>query len=127
MTPSCRHPRCEKSCDITVYPKTAKFQTNRGFNGPFVKISRHQSEIAVQLSFSVKMSCQVYGCSVRQGYGKSLHRFPDPTKKKELYQAWLCNLNLTSNSFIFSKHKLVCEDHFEKSCFETDLMVIILF
>ncbi|VDI27339.1 Hypothetical predicted protein [Mytilus galloprovincialis] len=68
------------------------------------------------------MSCQVYGCSVRQGYGKSLHRFPDPTKKKELYQAWLCNLNLTSNSFIFSKHKLVCEDHFEKSCFETDLM-----
>ena len=63
-------------------------------------------------SFSVDMACQAYGCLTRQGYGKSLFRFPDPVKKKELYLTWLTNLSI-EESFTNTKHKLVCEDHFE--------------
>ena len=75
-------------------------------------------------SFSVDMACQAYGCLTRQGYGKSLFCFPDPVKKKELYLTWLTNLSI-EESFTSDKHKLVCEDHFETSCFEGNLMVIL--
>ena len=54
------------------------------------------------------MACQAYGCLTRQRYGKSLYRFPDPEE-----------------SFTSTKHKLACEDHFETSCFEGNLMVIL--
>jgi hypothetical protein len=56
----------------------------------------------------------------RQGYGKSLFCFPDPVKKKEFYMTWLTNLNIEETSFMSTKHKLVCEDHFE-----INLMVIL--
>jgi hypothetical protein len=75
-------------------------------------------------SFSVDMASQAYGCLTRQGYGKSLFCFPDPVKKKELYLTWLTNLSI-EESFTSDKHKLVCEDHFETSCFEGNLMVIL--
>ena len=64
-------------------------------------------------SFSVDMACQTYSCLTRQGYGKSLFRFPDPVKKREFYMTWLTNLNIEETSFTSNKHKLVCEDHFE--------------
>jgi hypothetical protein len=70
------------------------------------------------------MACQAYGCLTRQGYDKSLFYFPDPVKKKELYLTWLTNLSI-EESFTSDKHKLVCEDHFETSCFEGNLMVIL--
>jgi hypothetical protein len=69
------------------------------------------------------MACQAYGCLNRQGYVKSLFCFPDPVKKKELYLTWLTNLSI--ESFTSIKNKLVCEDHFETSCFEGNLMVIL--
>jgi hypothetical protein len=50
--------------------------------------------------------------------------FPDPVKKKELYLTWLTNLSI-EESFTSDKHKLVCEDHFETSCFEGNLIVIL--
>ena len=74
-------------------------------------------------SFSVDMACQAYGCLNRQGYVKSLFCFPDPVKKKELYLTWLINLRI--ESFTSTKKKLVCEDHFETSCFEGNLMAIL--
>jgi hypothetical protein len=58
-------------------------------------------------SFSVDMSCQTYSCLTRQGYGKSLFRFPDTVKKKEFYMTWLTNLNIEETSFMSTKHKLV--------------------
>jgi hypothetical protein len=70
------------------------------------------------------MACQAYGCLTRQGYGKSLFCFPDPVKKKELYLTWMTNLSI-EESFTCNEHKLVCEDHFETSCFEGNLMVIL--
>ena len=75
--------------------------------------------------FSVDMACQAYSCLTWQGYGKSLFHFPDPVKKKEFYMTWLTNLNIEETSFTSTKHKLVCEDHFETSCFEGNLMVIL--
>jgi hypothetical protein len=77
-------------------------------------------------SFSVDMACQAYGCLTRQGYGKSLFCFPDPVKKKELYLTWLTNLSI-EESFTSDKHKLVCEDHFETSCFEGNFFTQWLF
>lgn len=73
------------------------------------------------------MTCQAYGCSTRPSNGKSLHSFPDPVKKKELCQTWIYNLNLQEASFTSTKNKVVCEDHFETSCFEGNMMVIITF
>jgi hypothetical protein len=58
------------------------------------------------------------------GYGKSLFCFPDPVKKKELYLTWLTNLSI-EESFTSDKHRFVCENHFETSCFEGNLMVIL--
>jgi hypothetical protein len=75
--------------------------------------------------FSVDMACQAYSCLTWQGYGKSLFHFPDPVKKKEFYMTWLTNLNIEETSFTSTKHKLVCEDLFETSCFEGNLMVIL--
>jgi hypothetical protein len=37
---------------------------------------------------------------------------------------WLTNLSI-EESFTGDKHKLVCQDHFETSCFEGTLMVIL--
>ena len=74
-------------------------------------------------SFSVDIACQAYCCLNRQGYVKSLFCFPDPVKKKELYLTWLTNLSI--ESFTSIKNKLVCEDHFETSFFEGNVMVII--
>ena len=74
--------------------------------------------------FSVDMAYQKYGCLTRQGYGKSLFCFPDPVKKKELYLTWLTNLSI-EECFTSDNHKLVCEDHFETSCFEGNLVVIL--
>ncbi|VDI15526.1 Hypothetical predicted protein [Mytilus galloprovincialis] len=68
------------------------------------------------------MTCQAYGCSTRPSNGKSLHSFPDPVKKKELCQTWIYNLNLQEASFTSTKNKVVCEDHFETSCFEGNMM-----
>ena len=70
------------------------------------------------------MACQAYDCLTRQGYGKSLFCFPNPVKKKELYLTWLTNLSI-EESFTSDKHKLVCQDHFETSCFERNLIVIL--
>ena len=70
------------------------------------------------------MACQAYGCLTRQGYGKSLFCFSDPVKKKEFYLTWLTNLSI-EDSFTSDKHTLVCEYHFETSCFEGNLMVIL--
>ncbi|CAG2245629.1 unnamed protein product [Mytilus edulis] len=68
------------------------------------------------------MTCQAYGCSTRSSHGISLHTFPDPAKKKELYQTWMINLNLTPTTFTHNKFKKVCADHFEASCFDGNLM-----
>ena len=76
-------------------------------------------------SYSVDMVCQAYGCLTRQWYGKILFRFPDPVKRKEFYMTWLTNLNIEETSFTSTKRKLVCEDHFETSCFEGNLMIIL--
>ena len=76
-------------------------------------------------SFGVDIACQAYGCLTRQGYSKSLFRFPDPVKRKELYMTWLTNLNIEETSFTSTKHKLDCENHFETSCFEGNLMIIL--
>jgi hypothetical protein len=107
-----RSDKFQKLCLNTKYHVTSKYH--------------HTPKQAWQTgtSFSVDMACQAYGCSTRQGYGKSLFCFPDPVKKKDLYLTWLANLSL-EESFTSTKNKLVCEDHFETSCFEGNLMVIL--
>ncbi|CAG2252829.1 unnamed protein product [Mytilus edulis] len=62
------------------------------------------------------MTCQAHGCSTRCSHGISLHTSPDPAEKKELYQTWMINLNLTPISFTHNKFKKVCAEHFEASC-----------
>ena len=75
------------------------------------------------------MTCQVYGCLSRHGVGKSLYKFPDPVHRQSVYLTWIQNLHIDPTTYKNSKNKLVCEDHFQPSCFNSDgnLVVNIFF
>ena len=71
--------------------------------------------------------CQAYGCKNHDrpgtpGHRKLYYQIPDPTRhpeKADLAARWLHNIRTgwTVKTFKFGKHKKVCEDHFESSCF----------
>ena len=100
---------CQRYMEVAKYHVTSKYQ--------------HDPKQAWQTSVLIQCRYGLSGCLNRQGYVKSLFCFPDPVKKKELYLTWLTNLRI--ESFTSTKKKLVCEDHFETSCFEGNLMVIL--
>ncbi|XP_022110732.1 uncharacterized protein LOC110990176 [Acanthaster planci] len=76
--------------------------------------------------------CQVPECYNRRDKDKgrkSFFRIPDPAKGyRDLAQRWLANIGSGKKveGFVFSKNKLVCEDHFELTCFREDLQARVL-
>ncbi|XP_038069325.1 uncharacterized protein LOC119738492 [Patiria miniata] len=76
--------------------------------------------------------CQVPECFNRRDKDKgkkSFFRIPDPAKGyRDLAQRWLTNIGSGRQveGFVFSKNKLVCEDHFEVTCFREDLQARVL-
>ncbi|KAJ8050070.1 hypothetical protein HOLleu_03121 [Holothuria leucospilota] len=79
--------------------------------------------------------CQAFGCKNHQGErggkGKSFFPIPNPRKhpeKRQLAEMWLHKIGTghTVKKFNFGPRKLVCEDHFEKSCYVEDIRAKIL-
>ncbi|KAJ8050065.1 hypothetical protein HOLleu_03116 [Holothuria leucospilota] len=67
----------------------------------------------------------------RGGKGKSFFPIPNPRKhpeKRQLAEMWLHKIGTghTVKKFNFGPRKLVCEDHFEKSCYVEDIRAKIL-
>ena len=69
-------------------------------------------------------SCQAINCTNTKGKcSKSFFEIPDPSKsaqKGKLCKLWIHHLRndkLNIESFVWSKSRVVCEDHFEDSCF----------
>ena len=72
-------------------------------------------------------SCSSIGCTNRSQKIKniSFHRVPSEKRNKELRMKWLQSIEragkLPSDGGFF-----ICDSHFDESCFERDLKVIIL-
>lgn len=71
-------------------------------------------------------SCQAINCTNTRGKcDKSFFEIPDPSKsaeKRRLCKLWIDHLRndkLHIETFVWSKSRIVCQDHFEDSCFET--------
>jgi hypothetical protein len=70
--------------------------------------------------------CQAKFCIVLRGQGFSTFVIPDPKKDNKRCAQWihnLGNLKLDIKTFKYSPDKIVCEKHFEKSCFKEDMQV----
>lgn len=70
--------------------------------------------------------CQAYGCSNKPSKSslKSFFAIPHPQKEPARCRAWIYALGTgkyTFESYKYCKSRVVCEDHFEASCFERDL------
>ena len=74
--------------------------------------------------------CCLYGCynisDKGKGKGISFFSFPNPRikpEKKDLAARWLFNIGTgwTVKNYSFDNAKKVCHEHFEESCFETEL------
>ncbi|PIK61348.1 hypothetical protein BSL78_01706 [Apostichopus japonicus] len=68
---------------------------------------------------------QAFGCSnkVSEQKDKKFFPIPNPEKDRARCGAWLHAIETdrhSLSSYKFSKHKVVCEDHFEKHCFMRD-------
>ena len=72
-------------------------------------------------------SCSAFGCTNRSKKDKniSFHRVPSEKRNQELRMKWLQSIKRTgklpSDAGFF-----ICDSHFDESCFERDLKVIIL-
>ncbi|PIK46489.1 hypothetical protein BSL78_16650 [Apostichopus japonicus] len=69
--------------------------------------------------------CQAFGCSnkVSEQIDKKFFSIPNPEKDRARCGAWLHAIGTDKHSlssYKFSKHRVVCEDHFEKHCFMRD-------
>ena len=71
-------------------------------------------------------SCQAINCTNTRGKcQKSFFEIPDPlksTEKRRLCKKWIDHLRndkLNIETFVWSKSRVVCDDHFEENCFET--------
>ena len=76
------------------------------------------------------VTCAAYGCYKRSDKGKgkgiSFFSFPNPRikpEKKDLAARWLFNIGKgwTVKNYSFDNAKKVSHEHFEESCFETEL------
>ena len=72
--------------------------------------------------------CQAKYCTNVRKKGLSTFQIPDPKKNYDLCARWLHNLGnakLDIKTYTFHPQKIVCEKHFEESCFKEDMMVSI--
>jgi hypothetical protein len=74
--------------------------------------------------------CQAKYCTVLRVQGYSTFAIPDSKKNYNRCARWiqnLGNLKLDIRTFKYSKDKIVCEKHFEGSCFKEDSQVSIIY
>ena len=56
--------------------------------------------------------------------GKSFYQIPDPKKEQKRAARWIHNIGnakLNVKTFVPSKDKVVCSDHFHENCIQRDL------
>ena len=75
--------------------------------------------------------CQAIFCNNRRENcpSKSFFAIPNPEKDRERCAMWLRNIGTTKHNvrtYKYSKHRVVCEDHFAQSAFIEDKMAKLL-
>jgi len=77
-------------------------------------------------------SCLAFKCSVTSGRDKghrSFHKVPDPKKERARASQWINNMGnprLNIDTFVASKSRILCSDHFHPDCFRKDLMAELM-
>ena len=75
--------------------------------------------------------CQAFGCSNKPNprNDRSFFVIPDPKKRPDICKKWIHNIRNAKfdfKSFVPSKAFVVCEDHFERDCFEKNRQAELL-
>lgn len=69
-------------------------------------------------------NCAAFGCTSRSSNDAELsfHRVPSANKNNDCRKKWLSNIRRAGN---LPKDSVICSKHFEPTCFQRDLRVII--